>query len=120
MHLRPAPRSRGCGRVNRGDVDVITDPHASLRDRVLEGVLQGPGESDPAVRRAAAKGTGVPADLQALIDKIHQHAYRVKDDDIARVQTKYGDDQTFEIVVSAALGASRKRLLLGLRALEEA
>jgi hypothetical protein len=99
---------------------VISDPHANLRDRVLESVLQGPGESDPAVRQAAAQGRGVPSDLQPLIDKIHRHAYKVTDEDIARAQAKYGDDQMFEIVVSAALGASRQRLLAGLRALEEA
>ena len=101
-------------------VAVMTDPHADLRDRVIQSVLHGAGESDPAIRRAAAEGSGVPADLQALVDKIHRHAYRVTDDDIARLQAKYGDDQMFEIVVSAALGASRKRLLAGLEALDEA
>jgi hypothetical protein len=101
-------------------VAVVTDPHADLRDRVLQGVLRGPGESDPAIRSAAAEGRGVPADLQALVDKIHRRAYRVTDEDIARPQAKYGDDQMFEIVVSAALGASRKRLLAGLEALDDA
>jgi alkylhydroperoxidase family enzyme len=98
----------------------MADPHASLRDRVLQGVLYGPAESDPAIRRAAAERQDVPADLQALVDKIHNHAYRVTDDDIAQLQAKYGDDQLFEIVVSAALGASRERLLAGLNALNEA
>jgi alkylhydroperoxidase family enzyme len=99
---------------------VTTDPHANLRDRVLQGVLQGAGESIPAIRQAAAAGSGLPADLQPLVDKIHRHAYRVTDDDIARLQAKYGDDQLFEIVVGAALGASRNRLLAGLDALDEA
>lgn len=99
---------------------TMTDPHASLRDRVLEMVLQSPGESDPAIRRAAAEGAGVPSDLKILVDKIHRHAYKVTDEDIARAQVKYGDDQMFEIVVSAALGASRQRLVAGLKALEEA
>jgi alkylhydroperoxidase family enzyme len=99
---------------------ATTDPHATLRNQVLEIVLQSAGESDPAIRRAAAEGKGVPADLQTLVDKIHRHAYKVTDDDIARAQAKYGDDQMFEIVVSAALGASRQRLMAGLKALEEA
>jgi hypothetical protein len=98
----------------------MTDPHAILRDRVLESVLLGPGESDPAIRQAAADGKGVPSDLQPLVDKIHRHAYKVTDEDIASAQTKHGDDKVFEIVVSAALGASRKRLLAGLKALDEA
>jgi hypothetical protein len=99
---------------------VISDPHASLRDRVLEGVLQGSGESAPAIRAAAAEAIGVPADLRSLVDKIHRHAYKVTDEDMARAQAKYGDDQMFEIVVSAALGASRQRLFAGLKALDEA
>lgn len=99
---------------------VIPDPHAPLRDRVLESVLAGPGQTDPAIRAAAADGHGVPTDLQALVDKIHRHAYRVTDEDLARLRTKYQDDQLFEIVVSAALGASRNRLLAGLRALDDA
>ncbi len=98
----------------------MTDPHANLRDRVLQSVLYGPGESNAAIRRAAAERAGVPGDLQALVDKIHDHAYRVTDDDIAGLQAKYGEDQLFEIVVSAALGASRQRLLAGLNALNEA
>lgn len=98
----------------------MTDPHAELRDRVVRLVLQGDGDSNAAIRSAAADGRGVPTDLQSLVDKIHQHAYTVTDDDVARLQAKYGDDQMFEIIVSAALGASRKRLMAGLAALEEA
>jgi hypothetical protein len=97
-----------------------TDPHAILRERVIESVLRGPGESDPQLRAAAAAGSGAPPELQQLIDKIHRHAYKVTDDDIARLQEKYTDDQLFEIVVSAAVGASRLRLSAGLEALEEA
>ncbi|GJG85485.1 hypothetical protein tb265_06660 [Gemmatimonadetes bacterium T265] len=97
---------------------VTPDPYASLRDRVVRGVLAGAGESEPALRSAAADGTGLPDDLQALVDKIHRHAYRVTDDDVARLRATYGDDPLFEIIVSAALGASRRRLLTGLEALE--
>lgn len=99
---------------------MSADPHAALRDRVLQGVLYGPGESDPAIRQAAAARKEVPPDLQALVEKIHNHAYKVTDEDVAQLQAKYGDDQMFEIVVSAALGASRERLLAGLNALNEA
>ena len=99
---------------------VTADPHARFRDKVLESVLQGRGETDPAIRQAAADGRGVPADLEALVDKIHRHAYRVTDEDLARLRSTYADDQLFEIIVSAALGASRKRLLAGLAALEDA
>lgn len=95
------------------------DPHASLRDRVLRAVHEGDGETDPALRAAAAEGRGLPPDLQALVDKIHGGAYRVTDADIASLRATWDDDALFEIIVSAALGASRRRLEAGLRALDE-
>jgi len=98
----------------------MTDPHATIRDDVLRLVLSGPGESEPALRQAVAENVSVPRDLQLLISKIHAHAYQVTDDDVARVQAEYGDDKLFEIIVSAAVGASRKQLLPALAALEEA
>lgn len=99
---------------------MTTDPYADQRDLVFRTVFDGPGASDSVVRHAAADNTGVSADLEALVDKIHRHAYKVTDDDIAVLQAKYGDDQMFEIVVSAALGASKQRLLAGLAALDNA
>ena len=99
---------------------MTADPHASLRRAVYERVLLGEGEADRDLRQAAAAGTGLPPDLQPLIDKIHRHAYKITDEDIARVQAKYGDDKMFEIVISAALGAARKQLALGLDALDNA
>jgi alkylhydroperoxidase family enzyme len=99
---------------------MTSDPHADLRDGALRTVLEGPGETDAALRRAAADGKGVPADLQALVDKVHRHAYKVTDEDLARLRSTYSDDQLFEIVVGAALGASRRRLFAGLAALEKA
>ena len=74
-------------------------------------------------QRLEATGRDVRArseDLRALVDKVHHHAYRVTDDDVARLQPTYGDDRLFEIVVAATVGAARARLLAGLAALEEA
>jgi hypothetical protein len=99
---------------------MSSDPHAALRDRVLNRVLLGAGDTEPNLRQAAAKGQGVPADLEKLVDKIHQHAYKVTDDDIAAAQARDGDDKMFEIIVSAAIGASNQRLQAGLKALSEA
>jgi hypothetical protein len=100
--------------------DVTSDPHAPLRDRALESVLDGPGESDPLLRHAAADCKGLPAGLQAFVSRIHEHAYKVTDEEVARLQATYGDDRMFEIVVSAAIGASHRRLVVGLSALEQA
>jgi hypothetical protein len=98
----------------------VPDPYAGARDAVLRAVLDGPGETDPSLRYAAAEGVGVPEELKALIEKIHQHPYKVTDEEIEALQAKYGDDKLFELIVSAAVGASRQRLAAGLRALEEA
>ena len=100
----------------------MSDRHAELRDQVLAQVLTGRGETDPAIRQAAANNNtaGIPEELRPLIAKVHAHAYKVTDADLARLQSTYGDDQLFEIIVSAALGASRKRLMAGLDALAKA
>ena len=98
----------------------MIDRHSALRDQVFAQVFMGPGDSDPVLRQAAASNAGVPEELRALIGKVHAHAYKVTDADIARLQASYGDDKLFEIIVSAALGASRKRLRAGLDALAKA
>ena len=96
----------------------MTDPHATLRDRALKSVLDDPAHSDSSLRHAAARNADLPNDLQYLVAKVHQHAYRVTNDDVARAQKIYGDDKLFEVIVSAAMGASKQRLDAGLRALE--
>lgn len=98
----------------------MNDPHLALRDRALASVLDGPAESDATLRNAAARNADLPNDLQYLVAKVHAHAYRVTDDDVARAQKVYGDDKLFEVIVSAAMGASKQRLDAGLRALEDA
>ncbi|MEO5904841.1 MAG: hypothetical protein ABIQ55_12580 [Gemmatimonadaceae bacterium] len=99
---------------------MIPDPHADLLERVFHEVLEAAGETSPALRKSVSERTDVPAELQDLVDKIHCHAYKVTDEDMGRLQSKYGDDKMFEIVVNAALGASRQRLLAGLDALDAA
>lgn len=99
---------------------MTADPYASLRDRVTATVLDGPGVAPQPLRRAAAAGRDLPADLQPLVDTIRAHAYRVTDADVARAHATRGDDAMFEVIVSAALGAAYDRLTAGLRALEGA
>jgi len=98
----------------------MQDPNAKLRDEILDQVLGGPAQTEPPLRKAAANGNGLPADLQRLVEKIQAHAYKVTDSDIARLRSSRSDDELFEVIVSAALGASSKRLFAGLRALEDA
>ena len=99
---------------------MTPDPHATLRNNVIKRVLDGAGVAAPSQRRVAFEGKGAAPELQALIDKVEAHAYKVTDDDLRQLQAKYSDDELFEIIVSAALGASERRLLAGLEALDEA
>src|SRR5688500_1345966 len=98
----------------------VPDPHAPLRDKLLRTVLDGPRDTEPASRYAAAEEVRLADALTVLGWKIHRHAYRVKDDKIAALQAEYADDRLFENIVSAAVGASRRRLTAGIRAMEEA
>ena len=81
------------------------------------------------VRASSRKGTG---EVNRLVEQHKPVAAKINravvaqrleimgSADIAQLQAKYGDDRMFEIVVSAALGASRNRLLAGLEALDQA
>ena len=96
------------------------DPHAALRDALLAGVLEAPGHTDPAVRRAAADNQNLPASLAELVAKIHAEPHRITDEEAEAACAQHDDDSLFEIIVAAALGASSLRLQAGLRALEDA
>jgi hypothetical protein len=107
-------------------VPVVKDPYAGARLAHEDRTLRGPGKTTPALREAIGRllekdpSREIPDELRRLVEKIDKHAYRVTDEEIASLKSKYDDDQIFEIVVSAALGASKRRLDAGLRALEEA
>jgi alkylhydroperoxidase family enzyme len=97
------------------------DPHEGARQRLEASVLEGPGRTDPALRRAAAQNAGLPPALQAYVDTVHRHAYRMRDQDVEALRAAgYTEDQVYEITVAAALGAAGERLRAALRALEDA
>lgn len=81
--------------------------------------LDGPGKTEAALRQAVARGEG-PAELAALVEKIHRWAYRVTDEDLAALRAKYDEDQLFELIVAASIGAADARSSAALKVLEEA
>lgn len=83
-------------------------------------MLQGPGRLSPAAREAIVAGRGDPEGMQPLLDKARRDAYRVTDEDVAALRGRYDDDELFEAIVCASLGAALVRLRAGLGALEEA
>lgn len=60
----------------------------------------------------------LPAPLDAYVEKVRRHAYKVTDEDVAALQRAgHSDDALFEITVAAAVGAALYRLERGLAAL---
>ena len=86
--------------------------------RLEEAVLHSLGTLDPATRQAIAEERDVPTALRAYVGKVHRHAYKVIDEDIAELRAAgYSEDQIFEATLAAAFGAGRARLSAGLAAL---
>lgn len=107
--------------------------HTPLVRALQDSVLTGPGETDPALRRAiearSAEAGGrtapvsgeVPDVLKSYVDKVARHAYEVTDSDLEELKRAgYSEDAIFEITLSAALGAGMARLERGLAALRGA
>jgi hypothetical protein len=97
----------------------MSDRFEGIRRRLEEAVLAGPGETPAELRAAVASSKSVPEELRALVEKIHQHAYRVTDEEVAALQTRYSDDYLFEVLAAAAVGAARMRLEKALAVLDE-
>lgn len=91
--------------------------HKSLVTRVLKG----DGRATHAQRQSAFNCTGLAAPLAALINKVASHAYKVTDEDILAVSSSgFSEDQIFELVVCAAIGASTRQYETALAALDAA
>jgi len=97
------------------------DRHQHLVSALRRAVFESRGAVEPSLRAAAGRNEGVPEPLRAYVDKVARHAYEVTDEDVeALKRAGYGEDQLFEITVSAAVGAGLKRLERGLAALRGA
>ena len=98
---------------------------------LVAALFDGRGDTEPALRRAVAEraedasldvaGGALPPAIDAYVNKVARHAYRVTDDDIAALRAAgHGEDAIFEITLSAALGAGLVRMERGLAALRGA
>lgn len=111
-------------------------PEAGRVDRRvarLEAAVLGPaGRSDARLRRAvfewASRAPGgdearpsadeLPAALQPLVEKVVRHAYRVTDEDVAAARAAgHSEDELFDVIVAAALGAGLARRERGMAAI---
>jgi len=97
----------------------MSDQLATLQRATHQTVVDGVGDSDASVRRQVALGQA-PPELATLVQKIRDHAYRVTDADVDALRARYTEDQLFELIVAAALGAAEHRLQRALAVLQDA
>jgi len=100
--------------------------YEDFRKRLVDAVLNTPGDTPEAHRRAVLERAqetpgangGVPASLTRYVDTVARHAYKVTDADLVSLQQAgLSDDTLFEITVVAAVGAALHRLDRGMAAL---
>lgn len=100
--------------------DGTSSRRRALADSVSASVLDTSQTTGKALRRAIADNDHVPHELAAYIGKIHEHAYKITDADLAALKSAgYDDDSLFELTIAAAVGAGMTRLRAGLAAIEE-
>ena len=97
----------------------MTQSFSRLEAATRRAVVDGPGSTDTTIRRQVASGQP-PPELAVLVQKIRDHAYRVTDADVDALRGRYSEDQLFELIVAAALGAAEDRLKAAMAALEAA
>jgi alkylhydroperoxidase family enzyme len=89
----------------------LYDPYAQKLERLRYTVLSGPGSLPPHVRQAISEGAGLSGALEVFVGKVAAEASTLTDDDIAELhRAHYTDDQIFEAIVCAAVGAGLFRL----------
>jgi alkylhydroperoxidase family enzyme len=89
----------------------LHDPYERKMERLRYAVLSGPGSLSPHVRQAISEGGRLPGALEVFVRKLTCAASTLTDDDIAELhRAHYTDDQIFEAIVSAAMGAGLFRL----------
>ena len=97
----------------------VTASLAQLQTATRAAVIDGPGSTETALRQQVASGQPLP-ELVALVDKIRSRAYAITDADVDALRARYNDDQLFELIVAAAVGAAEERLRAALDAVEAA
>lgn len=104
---------------------ALRPDHRALADALRRRVLEGPGETDPALRQAVAAsvtgGTPTRPPYAELARQIGEAAYRTTDAQVADVVRVTGSEKaTFELILAAAVAAGLLRWQQAIRALDEA
>ena len=102
----------------------IRPDHRALAAALERRVLEGPGETPPDVRRAAAQraagGAAAGGPCDDVARQIGESAHGVTDAQVARVLAATGSEKAaFEIITAAAVGAGLMRWRQAMKVLEE-
>ena len=91
------------------------------REALIARILAGDGSAPHAQRRAAFENAELGEPLSTLIDKVAMHAPAISDADITAVRAAgLTEDQTFEVVVCAAVGQAARQYDSAFAALDSA
>jgi alkylhydroperoxidase family enzyme len=70
-----------------------------------------PSEQLTELRDVVRDTAPAPAEMKAYLEKVHQHAYRVTDEDVAALKSAgISEDAIFEQTVAAAISEGLRRL----------
>ena len=99
--------------------------HDQFAETLKRTVLDGPGDSDPALRQRvamrAAGGPPIEAPYDDLVSQIGEAACRTTDTQVANVLAAAGTEKAaFEVIAAAATGAGLLRWQQAIKALEGA
>jgi alkylhydroperoxidase family enzyme len=93
----------------------------ALVSAIEQRILTGRGMAPTELRAKAFENSDLPEPLAALVDKVARRSFQVTDGDFAAaVAAGFTEDQLFEIVICAAVGASSRLYQAGMAALAEA
>jgi alkylhydroperoxidase family enzyme len=111
--------------------DASAGPAATAARRLFDAVLGSRGRADRARREAALQhGAAVTGAVReprgeelgvaaGLVDKVGRHAYKVTEEDVAlALREGYSEDEVFDLIVAAAVGAGMARRAIGRSAVE--
>ena len=99
--------------------------HGALAEALRYRVLEGPGVSNRATRKAAAErasgGQGIAASYDDLIRHISESSHRVTSAQVERLVREVGSEKAaFEVIAAAAMGAGLLRWRTAIKVLAEA
>lgn len=99
---------------------MLKDEFDKALSAIYARVVTGNAELPQETRQAIFDGSEAPENAQTFVDKVHQHAYKVTDEDVAALKTAgYSEDAIFEATICAAVGAGMARWRAAMAAFPE-